>query len=216
MYLKFGKRVLDLVASTVGLVGCLPLFGILGVFIKASSPGPVFFLQERMGKDGRVFRLFKFRTMVRDQKPLFKQFTPGDGRRVTGIGKILRRTKWDELPQLINVLAGDMSLVGPRPEVPEYRPFYRGDFSKVLDIKPGMTNFASVKYREEEKLLTQSIDPEWTYIHEILPDKLRLNLKYVEGIRFSKDLKILWETFNRMISPRKKSSSAVVDNHLSG
>jgi lipopolysaccharide/colanic/teichoic acid biosynthesis glycosyltransferase len=216
MYLRFGKRILDLIGSTIGLVGCLPLFGILGVFIKASSSGPVFFQQERMGKDGRVFRLFKFRTMVQDQKPSFKQFTPGDESRVTGIGRILRRTKWDELPQLINVLAGDMSLIGPRPEVPEYRPFYGGEFRRVLDVKPGMTDFASVKYREEEKLLTQSIDPEGTYTHEILPDKLRLNLKYVEGIRFSSDLKILRETFNRMIFPRKKSSSAIVDNHLSG
>jgi lipopolysaccharide/colanic/teichoic acid biosynthesis glycosyltransferase len=206
MYLRFGKRVLDLVASTIGLVGCLPLFGILGIFIKASSPGPVFFQQERMGKDGRVFRLFKFRTMAQDQKPSFKQFTPGDESRVTGIGKILRRTKWDELPQLINVLAGEMSLVGPRPEVPEYQRFYGGEFSRVLQIRPGLTDFASIKYRGEEKLLTQSIAPEWTYTHQILPDKLRINLKYGEDIRLKTDLKILLRTLGQLILAWKKDS----------
>ncbi len=212
MYLQLGKRVLDLIASTIVLVGCLPLFGVLGILIKASSPGPVFFRQERMGKDGRVFRVFKFRTMGKGQEASIKQFTPGDGRRVTRIGKILRKTKLDELPQLVNVLTGEMSLVGPRPEVPEYRRFYGGEFSRVLEVRPGMTDFASIKYRREEKLLTQSIDPEWAYTHEILPDKLRINLKYAEDIRFKNDLKILWETFRRLIFPQKKSRLEIVDS----
>lgn len=202
MYLRFGKRVLDLVGAAIGAGVCLPLLGVLGIFIKASSPGPIFFRQERLGKNGRVFKLLKFRTMVQGPNGSSKQFTPGDESRVTRIGKVLRKTKLDELPQLVNVLAGDMSLVGPRPEVPQYQGFYGGEFGRILEIKPGMTDFASIKYHEEEKLLAQSLDPEWTYTHEVLPDKLHIHLKYTDRICFREDLKILLETVVKIFTAK--------------
>jgi lipopolysaccharide/colanic/teichoic acid biosynthesis glycosyltransferase len=125
-------------------------------------------------------------------------FTPGDDSRTTRIGRLLRETKLDELPQLINVLTGDLSLVGPRPEVPDYRSFYRGEFGKILEVRPGITDPASVKYRREERILAVSDDPERTYVQSILPDKLRMNLEYAANISFGKDLKILGETFRSL------------------
>ena len=208
IYARFGKRVLDIGLSTLGLVGCLPLFALLAMLVKVSGPGPVLFRQERMGKNGKVFRVMKFRTMRPTPGDPLKEFSPGDDSRVTPVGRLLRKAKLDELPQLLNVLLGDMSLVGPRPEVPEYRPFYRGDWERVLEVKPGITDFASLKYRQEDKLLRGTRDPEWSYRNEILPDKLRINLEYTRNIRVENDLKILWETFLGLVLPRKQMGNS--------
>jgi lipopolysaccharide/colanic/teichoic acid biosynthesis glycosyltransferase len=198
IYPAFGKRIFDLAVSSLGLLGFLPLMGLVAVLVRFSGPGTIFFRQERMGRGGRRFRLFKFRTMAPGNGAP-PGFTPGDGRRVTRIGRVLRETKLDELPQLMNVLAGDLSLVGPRPEVPDYRSFYRGHFGRILEVRPGITDPASVKYRREESLLALSDDPERTYVQSILPDKLRMNLEYVGNISFGKDLKILGETIGSLL-----------------
>jgi lipopolysaccharide/colanic/teichoic acid biosynthesis glycosyltransferase len=198
MYPGFGKRIFDLAVSSLGLLGLLPMMALVAVLVKFSSPGPVFFRQERMGKGGRGFRLFKFRTMS-PGNGASPGFTPGNASRVTRIGRVLRETKLDEMPQLMNVLAGDLSLVGPRPEVPDYRSVYRGEFGKILEVRPGITDPASVKYRREESILALSEDPERTYMQTILPDKLRMDLEYVGNISFGKDLKILGTTFRSLL-----------------
>jgi lipopolysaccharide/colanic/teichoic acid biosynthesis glycosyltransferase len=202
IYKRFGKRGFDLAASVLGLLGFLPMLALVAVLVKFSSPGPVFFRQERIGKGGRGFRLFKFRTMSAGNGAS-PGFTPGDDSRVTRVGRVLRETKLDELPQLINVLAGDLSLVGPRPEVADYRSFYRGEFGRILEVRPGITDPASVKYRREESILALSEDPERTYVQSILPDKLRINLEYAGNISFGKDLKILGETFGSLLKRGK-------------
>jgi lipopolysaccharide/colanic/teichoic acid biosynthesis glycosyltransferase len=198
IYPGFGKRVFDLAVSSLGLLGFFPMMVLVAILVRLSSPGPVFFRQERMGRGGRGFRLFKFRTMSPGNGAP-PGFAPGDTSRVTRVGRVLRETKLDELPQLINVLAGDLSLVGPRPEVPDYRSFYRGEFGRILEVRPGITDPASVKYRQEEKILALSDDPERTYEQSILPDKLRMNLEYAGNISFGKDLKILGATFRSLL-----------------
>jgi lipopolysaccharide/colanic/teichoic acid biosynthesis glycosyltransferase len=204
IYASLGKRLFDFWVSTIGLAACMPLFGILAVLIKFTSPGPVFFRQDRMGKDGRLFQLIKFRSMSSRKRNPTKQFTPGELGRVTPLGRVLRKSKMDELPQLVNVLAGEMSLVGPRPEVPEYLQFYRGEWVRVLSVKPGLTDPASMKYRDEDALLSRSSDPESFYRQVVLPDKLQMNLAYAQDVRFAHDLKILWQTFRRLGLPRRE------------
>jgi lipopolysaccharide/colanic/teichoic acid biosynthesis glycosyltransferase len=198
MYLRFGKRIFDIIAASLGLIVCLPLFGLVGILVKASSPGPIFFKQERLGQYCKLFKLIKFRTMHVDEVSYQKQFTPGDENRITWIGKFLRKTKLDELPELVNVLLGHMSLVGPRPEVPKYLDWYGERFSRILQIKPGITDYATIKYRNEENILFECVDPELAYLKKILPDKLELNQKYVENMSFFVDLKILFLTLFRV------------------
>jgi lipopolysaccharide/colanic/teichoic acid biosynthesis glycosyltransferase len=199
MYLKFGKRGLDLLGSLLGLILCLPILVLIGIWIKTTGSGPIFFRQARLGRYGQKFTLLKFRTMNFDKEIEGKQFTPGDQSQVTRCGKILRKTKLDELPELLNVLRGEMGLVGPRPEVPRYEPFFRGEFSQVLGIRPGITDFASIQYRDEEEILSRSIDPEWTYVHEILPDKLRMNVSYSKRVCLRVDLQILFLTLRKLL-----------------
>jgi lipopolysaccharide/colanic/teichoic acid biosynthesis glycosyltransferase len=195
MYKLFGKRLFDLVFSFLGLVVCLPVFLIVSFLIKIDSPGPVFFMQKRMGRNGVLFSLFKFRTMLRDNVAEGLMFEPGKKSRVTGVGRFLRQTKIDELPQLLNVFVGDMSLVGPRPEVPKYRDFYSGENAVVLTLRPGITDAASLKYRHEEEQLASAQDSEKFYTEVILPDKLKLNRDYVNnGIGFVKDVVIVLKT----------------------
>ncbi len=198
MYSALGKRLFDFWLSGVGLAACMPLFGILAALVKLTSSGPVFFRQDRMGKDGRLFQLIKFRSMRSPEKKSAKQFTPGELGRVTPLGRVLRKSKMDELPQLVNVFAGEMSLVGPRPEVPEYSEFYRGKWMRVLSVKPGLTDPASMKYRDEDALLSTTGDPESFYRRVVLPDKLQMNLAYAREVGFAKDLKILWQTFRSL------------------
>ncbi len=195
-YEKYGKRLLDIIISSTGLIFCSPIFVIVIILIKIGSLGPVFFCRERIGKGGKIFKLIKFRTMLIDEESYKHQFTPGSKQRVTIVGRILRKTKIDELPELINILRGEMSLVGPRPEVTKYIRYYN---KNILSIKPGITDFASIKYRDEEELLALSESPEQTYIEEILPDKLKMNTAYLSKISLWQDLKILLLTFYQVI-----------------
>ena len=177
------KRLFDIVVAFLGLVFLLPEFIIIAIFIVAESPGGVFFLQKRVGKNNKDFNIFKFRTMYRhsDKKGLL---TVGNyDTRITKTGLILRKYKLDELPQLINVLIGNMSLVGPRPEVRKYVNLYNSEQIKVLNVKPGITDPASLKYSNENEILAQFEDPERVYIEEIMPAKLNINLESTPPVK---------------------------------
>lgn len=198
-YARYGKRPLDVVLSSLGLLLFFPLFVIVSLCIKLDSAGPVYFRQQRIGRNGELFLLFKFRSMKVVDSLAECRFHPGDESRTTRIGKILRKSKIDELPQLYNVLRGEMSFVGPRPEVPQYRSLYVGNFANVLSLKPGITDLASIKYRNEEELLRRSPDPEQMYREVILPDKLKLGLKYKEMINIKTDLNIIIATVGKIL-----------------
>lgn len=186
------KRVFDIFFSLVGLLLLSPFFILVGLLIKLDSKGPIFFSQERIGRHFKPFRILKFRTMVRcNNGPLI---TTAIDQRITRIGKYLRRYKIDELPQLLNVLKGDMSLVGPRPEVKKYVALFESDYRKILTVRPGITDPASIIYINEEDLLAVSGDYEEFYIKKILPDKIRLSLKYIEHPSIVKDTLIIFKT----------------------
>ncbi len=191
----FLKRCFDITASALGLLFLLIPFLIIAIIIKATSKGPVFFRQVRVGKDGKEFRIYKFRTMVVDAEKKGMQITVGADSRITGIGKFLRKTKVDELPQLINVLIGQMSFVGPRPEVPRYVALYDDYQRNILRIKPGITELASIVYRDENEVLAKSENPEETYINEIMPKKIALNIEYMQKLGFWYDIKLIFMTF---------------------
>ena len=192
---RFFKRCFDIIASSLGLIFLILPFLIIAIAIRCSSKGPVYFRQKRVGKDGKEFRIYKFRTMVVDAESRGKQITVGDDVRITGIGKFLRKTKLDELPQLINVLIGDMSFVGPRPEVPKYVAMYNDYERNILRIKPGITELASITYRDENEVLAASEDPEDTYINEIMPTKLALNMQYMKKMNVFYDIALIFKTF---------------------
>jgi len=195
MYKLFGKRLFDLIFSLAGIVVCLPILLVVAVLIKLDSSGPVFFVQKRMGKNGVLFSLFKFRTMASDNVAESLMFEPGKKTRVTRMGRFLRFSKIDELPQLLNVFIGDMSFVGPRPEVSKYKKFYSGENAVVFTMRPGITDMASVKYRNEEEQLASTQDPEKFYTEVILPDKLKLNRDYInDEIGLMKDVGIIFKT----------------------
>ena len=188
------KRCLDCLAAAAGLAIAGPLVLFVALMVRLSSDGPVFFRQVRVGRNGREFLLYKFRTMRVARGAEKGSFDAGDASRVTPLGKVLRKWKLDELPQLWNVLAGDMSLVGPRPEVRRWVDAYPERWSRVLTVRPGITDPASIAYRNEEELLARSPDPERTYREVILPHKLSLYEAYVQGRSFSGDVKILFKT----------------------
>lgn len=189
------KRSFDLLASAVGLLLLAPLFLVLAVLIKIDSPGPVFFRQERVGRYGKIFRIHKFRTMVTDAELKGLQITVGADERVTRIGVALRKSKLDELPQLIDVVLGDMSLVGPRPEVPRYVACYPdGVRDIVLSVRPGITDRASIEYKDESRVLGLADDPHRAYVEEVLPVKLRFYVDYVVNRSFVGDLRIIFAT----------------------
>ncbi len=193
------KRLFDLFWSALGLVALTPLFGLVAVLIKRDSAGPVFFRQERVGRSGAAFRIFKFRTM-RAASEGQGLLTVSNDDRVTKIGRVLRKSKVDELPQLINVLIGDMSLVGPRPEVPKYVALYPKDLrDKVLTVRPGITDLASIEFRDENELLEASKDPHETYLNEILPKKLAYCSRYVDEQSVFLDFTIILRTLARII-----------------
>jgi lipopolysaccharide/colanic/teichoic acid biosynthesis glycosyltransferase len=193
------KRAFDIVFSMIMLLLFLPLFLAISCWILFDSKGGVFFAQERVGKNGKAFRLWKFRTM-RPQAEKSGQLTVGaKDSRITGAGYYLRKFKIDELPQLWNVLLGDMSIVGPRPEVPRYVALYTSQQKEVLSIRPGITDYASLRYFEESELLAKSDNPEETYIREIMPAKLALNLQYVRSHSMLGDLSIIVQTGMRVI-----------------
>lgn len=192
------KRTLDLVAAAIGLLVLAPLFAVIAVVIRRDSPGPVFFRQERVGRGGSPFQIYKFRTMRTDAERQGGQLTVGADPRVTGVGRVLRKYKLDELPQLINVVLGDMSLVGPRPEVPRYVALYDERQRRVLDVRPGITDPASIAYREENALLAAAVDPEATYVREVMPAKLEMNLDYLDRRSLLTDLGIIFDTLAKL------------------
>ena len=194
------KRLFDMAASGIGLLLLAPLLLVLAVWIKCDSAGPVFFLQERVGRGGKLFRIIKFRSMRQNNAGL--QITVGEDARITRSGRFIRAYKLDELPQLINVLLGDMSLVGPRPEVPRYVALYPADVrEEVLSVRPGMTDLASVQYRSESDLLAASSDPELTYTTVILPAKLALYQQYVRQRSLWLDVRIIGMTLGILFKP---------------
>ncbi len=194
------KRLFDITASGLGLLVLSPLFLVLAVWIKLDSPGPVFYRQVRVGCGNKDFRLFKFRSMRvgSDKKGLIT--VGGHDPRVTRSGYYIRKYKLDELPQLINVFIGDMSLVGPRPEVRKYVDLYTPEQLRVLDVRPGITDMASIRYRNENELLEQAADPEQYYRDVVMQDKLRINLEYIADHSFVKDLKIIFMTFKAVVA----------------
>ncbi len=197
-YRKFGKRAFDVVAAGIGLVVLSPLLAAIALLIKLHDGGPVFFLQERVGRRGKPFRIYKFRTMVVNADRMGPALTTAHDPRITPIGRFLRRYKLDELPQLINVLKGDMSLVGPRPEVPRYVNMFAEDYRTILQVRPGITDYASIYYRHENDLLQRADDAESTYTAVILPHKIQLARKYIQDIGPWTDVKIIWKTlFNK-------------------
>ncbi len=190
-----GKRVLDLTFSSAGLVLFSPMFLLIAVLIKLDSAGPVFFRQERIGKGEHPFRIHKFRTMITGEEKRDSQLTIGDDRRITRTGRWLRRYKLDELPQLIDVIRGDMSIVGPRPEVPRYVERYPAKLREIVfSVRPGITDLASIEYKDENLILSRSNDPEKDYLENILPRKLEYYCEYVEQRSILLDLRIIGKT----------------------
>ena len=194
------KRIFDVTASGLGLLLLSPLFLIVAIWIRLDSPGPVFYRQTRVGRYNKDFRLLKFRSMRvgSDKKGLIT--VGGRDPRVTRSGYWIRKYKLDELPQLINVFKGDMSLVGPRPEVRKYVDLYTPEQLHVLDVRPGITDMASIRYRNENELLEQAADPEQFYRDTVMQDKLRINLEYVSDHSFFKDIRIILITFKAVVS----------------
>lgn len=189
------KRIFDIFISLVGLIILGPFFVLIAAWVKLDTQGPVFFRQIRVGKNGREFRIHKFRTMVNDAENKGEKITVGNDKRITKSGKFLRKHKLDELPQLLDVLYGDMSLVGPRPEVPEYMNVYPNDLRhKVLSVKPGITDQASIEMKDENQLLSRYADPKKAYIEEILPIKQKYYLSYVENRNLLLDIQIILKT----------------------
>jgi lipopolysaccharide/colanic/teichoic acid biosynthesis glycosyltransferase len=188
------KRIFDLAFSFLGLIICLPIFVIVPILIKLDSKGPVFFRQARVGKNFIEFKICKFRTMRHDSEEKGPVITVSGDRRVTKVGKFLRQYKIDELPQLFNVLKGEMSFVGPRPEVKKYVQLFKKDYKKLLRIRPGITDPASLKYSDEEGILSLSENWEEDYEKRILPEKIHLSLQYVEHCSILTDLNIILKT----------------------
>ena len=195
-------RAFDLLASLLGIVVLLPFLMLIAVVIKLEGRGPVFFRQVRIGKGGRPFRIWKFRTMVVDAERLGRQLTVGEDHRITRTGNWLRSWKLDELPQLINVLLGEMAFVGPRPEVPRYVSLYTEEQRKVLNLRPGITDLASIAYRNESELLQGSEDPETFYIQRVMPDKIRINLDYAQRSTIWRNIKVILATLGILSAAR--------------
>ena len=193
------KRLFDIFASGLGLIVLSPLFAVLAVWIKADSRGPVFYRQTRVGRNNRDFRLYKFRSMRvgSDKKGLIT--VGGHDPRVTRSGYYIRKYKLDEFPQLINVFTGDMSLVGPRPEMRKYVDMYTPEQMRVLTVRPGITSLASIRYRNENDILAAAEDPDRCYIEQVMPDKLAIDLEYVDRASLWNDILLIFSTFREII-----------------
>lgn len=202
------KRAFDLFWSVLGLAVLSPLLLLVALLVKLEDGGPVFFRQVRIGRGGHPFLIWKFRTMVVDAERQGRAITVGQDRRITRIGRYLRNTKLDEFPQLLNVLAGEMSLVGPRPEVPRYVDHYTEAQRAILGLRPGITDLASIKYRNESDLLGQAEDPEATYVQVVLPDKIRINLAYAEGAGVGSDFLVILATLGLFPPTRIRGGTA--------
>jgi lipopolysaccharide/colanic/teichoic acid biosynthesis glycosyltransferase len=195
------KRLFDIVFSFIGLLLLQPLFVVVAIMIKVDSAGPILFRQGRIGKNFRRFTIYKFRTMVVDAENKGLRITSGGDNRVTRAGRILRKFKIDELPQLFNVLKADMSLVGPRPEVEEYVKLYERDYKEILKRRPGITDVSSIIFREEEAVLKNQVDPEGYYEKILLPEKIRLAKEYIENSSLLYDLKLVLNTIHKIFYP---------------
>ena len=192
------KRIFDITLSLFGLIILLPFMLIIAILIKIDSKGPVFFKQIRVTKNGKEFKIFKYRTMkVGSDK--YSQITVGKDGRITKIGSFLRKYKLDEIPQLINVLIGDMSLVGPRPEVPKYVALYTDEQKEILKVRAGITDYASIEFSDENDLLASEEDPEKAYIEKIMPKKIELNKKYLSETSVLTDIKIILLTIKKIL-----------------
>ncbi|MES0872502.1 sugar transferase [Sinimarinibacterium thermocellulolyticum] len=193
------KRAFDCSCAALGLVALAPVFAVIAILIRADSPGPVFYRQVRVGRHGELFRIWKFRTMTHVQPDGAPQITAANDARITRIGRVLRRFKLDELPQLINVLVGEMSLVGPRPEVPRYVALYPTHLKEiVLSVRPGITDLASLSFRHESEILARSKDPEREYVEVVLPQKLALSAQYIATHSLRSDLVLIIRTLARV------------------
>lgn len=195
---EFLKRSIDVTFAFTGLLLISPVFLIIAFFIKLDSRGPVIFKQERMGKGGRVFVMYKFRTMIVGNGSGNKLITSKGEKRITRAGRLLRKLKVDELPQLINIIKGEMSFVGPRPEVAKYVEMFRNEYNEVLEIPPGITDYAAIEFSNEEELLTQFDDPEKGYVEDVLPRKIVLYKKYLNERGMWVDIKILCMTICKL------------------
>lgn len=192
--MSVGKRLFDVSFSALGVLLLLPFFLLIALSLLVGDGAPVFFRQERVGYHGRSFRMWKFRTMVRGAERIGQPLTVGQDLRVTPVGRWLRKHKLDELPQLINVLKGEMSFVGPRPEVARYVALYSPEQRRVLDLVPGITDPASIAFRDEEDLLGAHDDPERAYVEHIMPEKIRLNLAYAVKAGVFRDMGVILRT----------------------
>ncbi len=188
------KRVFDWLFSLIFLIVLSPVFLILAIWIKLDSRGPVFYKQQRVGKDGKDFWLYKFRSMRVGSDKSGLLTVGGRDPRITSSGYFIRKYKLDEFPQLINVFLGEMSVVGPRPEVRKYVNLYNAEQLRVLSVRPGISDFASIRYRNENDLLEKAENPEQFYIDEVMPEKLRINLEYVEKANLATDIRIIFAT----------------------
>ncbi len=195
----FVKRILDILITLIGIILFFPLIIAVSLIILLSSGYPVFFLQERVGKDWKIFKIIKFRTMVKNAEKMGIGISSYNDTRITSIGKILRKFKIDELPQIFNVFAGNMSLVGPRPELLKYAEYYADDYSEILKIKPGITDYASIEFKDESLFLNNSNDNEKIYLNTILPQKIALCKKYLKEANLKTDFKIIFSTFKVLI-----------------
>jgi lipopolysaccharide/colanic/teichoic acid biosynthesis glycosyltransferase len=195
-YLRVGKRLLDLTVAVSGLAITAPVFVFCAIAIPLSNRGPVFFRQVRVGQFGRTFKIFKFRSMVCDHAG--PRITAAGDPRITGFGKLLRKTKIDEIPQLVNVLRGEMSIVGPRPEVPEYVAAYDARQRRVLQVKPGITGPAALRFVDEESLLAQASEQDNFYVSRLLPYKLEMELAYCEEMNLWQDVRLIAQTVMRI------------------
>lgn len=194
-----GQRIFDLIVSGALLVALSPVLLAAMIWIRLDTPGPVFFLQDRIGRDGRRFRIFKFRTMVTDAENAGTQITIGDDPRITRSGRWLRRLRIDELPQLLNVIRGEMSIVGPRPEVPRYVELYTPDQRRILAFRPGLTSPATIEFSDESSLLSRQTDPERYYREHLIPAKIATDLDYSLKAGLVSDIFILLTTVRKLL-----------------
>ncbi len=193
------KRIFDIFFSLIGLIVFMPLFVLVSILIKIESKGTVLFAQIRIGKNFKPFNLYKFRSMVTDAAKRGPPITTGNDTRITKTGRFLRKTKIDELPQLFNVLKGDMSLVGPRPELLQYVEIFQKEYEEILVVKPGITDLASLKYRDEASILGKTKEPEKEYVCRILPEKIRLAKEYLKRSSLILDLSIIFKTLIKLV-----------------
>jgi lipopolysaccharide/colanic/teichoic acid biosynthesis glycosyltransferase len=207
------KRIFDFIVSAAGLIILSPLFLLVALLIKLDSAGPILFTQRRIGRQFRPFLIYKFRTM-RVGAEAAASLTVGADPRITRLGKYLRASKIDELPQLFNVLQGDMSLVGPRPELPRYVELFRRDYEDILKVKPGLTDLASLKYSDEASILGESPNPEQDYLTRVLPDKIHLAKEYIELSSFWYDLKLVLGTIFKLFGYQPIRTNSAARNNV--